>query len=156
MLNKRLGAGELFDDGEEVFVAKGFSQDPDRALRAFGERLRGRVFLCRSEDYRDLLGLRHRLEAVTRLDAAQLGDRNVHDYEVDPAGEGLLEGGAAVRGRDHAEACLIQGSGRASQRFCVVVCDHNSCSAVHGARFYTRFTFIATVMLATSLPDAAG
>src|SRR5215218_7088691 len=155
-LDQGFGAGELFDDGDEIFVGEGFSQDPYRALRAFGERLCGRVFLGCGEDYRDLLGLRHRLEAVTRLDTAQLGDRNVHDYKVYPAGEGLLEGRATVSRRDHVEARVLQGAGGASQGFYVVVCDHDGCSAVHGARFYTQFTFAATVMCATILSDAAG
>src|SRR5215213_9339278 len=156
LLDKRLGAGQLFDYGDEGFVSEGLSQDPHRALRAFGERLCGGVFLGRGEDHGDLLGLGHRFEAVTRLDAAKLGDRDVHDYEVDPAGEGFLEGRATVGGRDHAEARTLQGAGRMFQRLSVVVCDHDGCSAVHGARFYTQFTFAATVMCATFLSDAAG
>src|SRR5919112_6188846 len=156
MLNEGLGAGDLSDDGDEVFVGKGLSQYPHRALRAFGERFGGWVFLGCGEDYGDLLGLGHRLEAVTRLYAAQLGDRNVHDYEVYPAGEGLLEGRAPVRRRDHAKARVLQGIDGASQGFHVVVCDHDGCSAVHGARFYTQFTFAASVMCATLFSDAAG
>src|SRR5215207_7915972 len=123
LLYKRFGTGYLSDDGEEVFVGKGLSQDPHRALGAFGKRFGGRVFLGRGEDYGDFLGLGHRFEAVTRLDTAQLGDRNVHYYEVYPAGEGLLEGRATVRGRYHAEARILQGSGGAPQGFYVVISD---------------------------------
>src|SRR5687767_8854935 len=156
MLDKGLGVGDLSDDGEEVFVGKGFSEYLHRALRAFGERFGGRVFLGRGEDYGDLLGLGHRLEAMTRLDTAQVGDRNVHDYEVYPAGDGLLERRPAVRRRDYAKASIPQGAGGASQGFYVVVCDHDGCSAVHGARFYTQFTFPASVMCATLFSDASG
>src|SRR5215208_3957123 len=156
MLDKGLGAGDLPDDGEEVFVGKGLSEYPHRALRAFGERFSSGVFLGCGEDYGDLLGLRHRLETVTRLDAAQLGNRNVHYYEIYPAGKGLLKGRAAVRGRDHAEARILLGTGGASQGFYVVVCDHDGCSAVHGARFFSQFTLAATVMCATLLSDEAG
>ena len=38
----------------------------------------------------------------------------------------------------------------------VVVGDHDGCSAVHGARFYTHFTSWATVMCDTLVSDAAG
>ena len=156
MLDKGLGAGDLSDDGEEVFVGKGLSQYPYRALRAFGERFGGRVFFGRGEDYGDLLGLGHRLEAVTRLYAAQLGDRNVHDYEVYPAGERSWRAVRPSVAETTRKARVLQGSGGASQGFYVVVCDHDGCSAVHGARFYTHFTFAASVMCATLLSDAAG
>jgi hypothetical protein len=146
----------LLDDGDEVFVREGLPQNPHRALGTFCERFGGGVFLGRCEDDGDLLGLRHRLEAVARLDAAELGDRDVHDDEVNPAGERLLEGRAAVRGGDHAEASVLKGSGGAFERFGVVVCDHDCGSAVHGARFYTQFTFAATVICATPSPDVKG
>ena len=67
--------------------------------------------------------------------------------------------GIALRqwhGRDHAEARILKGAGGASKGFYVVVRDHDGCSAVHGARFYTHFTFAATVMCATLLYDEAG
>src|SRR5215210_7784262 len=154
MLNERLRPGELLDDGDEALVGERFPQDPHRALGAFGEGFGGRVFLGGGEDYGDLLGLGHGLEAVARLDAAQLGDRNVHDHEVYPAGEGFLQGRAAIGGRDHAVARALQNP-NAALEFCrVVVCDHDSWPAVHGARFYTHFIFPASVIRATSLPDA--
>src|SRR5919112_911009 len=69
---------------------------------------------------------------MARLDAAGLGYRNVHDNEIYPAGECLLEGRAAVCGGYNPVAGVLERPGGAFQRFGVVVCDHNGCSAVHG------------------------
>src|SRR5829696_5814756 len=86
-----LALDELLGQRDQLVGQERFAQDPHGSVRPLTQPAGGRVPLRDREDHGYLLGLRHCLQAVAGFQAVYFGHTGVHNYEVHPPAQGLLE-----------------------------------------------------------------